>query len=41
MMRLGGGANHWRAITAICMTAAAVAVSVVFSVMAMLIVNHE
>lgn len=41
MMRLGGGANHWRAVTAISMTAAAAVISVVFAVMAMLIVNHE
>lgn len=41
MIRLYGSASHWRAITAICMTAAALAISVVFAVMAMLIVNHE
>lgn len=40
MMRLGGDCR-WRAVTAVCMTAAALAVSVVFAVMAMLIVNHE
>ncbi len=40
-MRLYSGFSRWRAITAICMTAAATAIAIVFAVMAAVIANHD
>lgn len=40
-MRLYSGSGRWRAITAICMTAAATAIAIVFAVMAALIASRD